>query len=184
MATKGTTEFGAEKLDSEQADGWSQHLKQKLARRWVRNKLTSHCIESVGQAVSVRSDRRHRQITFGIDTAACRTVVPTMMDNLGADDAGVKRLSPTKHVVTIRIALGAVLVLVVLCGQTLTNDGMKSRTVCLWQAWITGSSLTETTVSTQGEPLVVTCRAVAGTWMFRRTLNACATTCEPNDQCS
>ena len=42
----------------------------------VRNKLTSHSIESVGQAVGVRSDRRCRQITFGIDTAACRTVVP------------------------------------------------------------------------------------------------------------
>ena len=42
----------------------------------VRDKLTSHSIESVGQAASVRSDKRHRQITFGIDTAARRTVVP------------------------------------------------------------------------------------------------------------
>ena len=41
----------------------------------MRNKLTSHSIESVGQAVGVRSDRRRRQITFGIGTAACRTVV-------------------------------------------------------------------------------------------------------------
>ena len=32
---------------------------------------------------------------------------------------------------------------------------MKSRTVCLWQARITVSSLTETTVSTQGEPVKV-----------------------------
>ena len=43
---------------------------------WVRKKLTSHSIESVGQAVGVRSDNRCRQTTFGIDTAACRTVVP------------------------------------------------------------------------------------------------------------
>ena len=42
---------------------------------WVQNELTDS-IEYVGQAVSVRSDTRHRQITFGIDTAACRTVVP------------------------------------------------------------------------------------------------------------
>ena len=77
------------------------------------------------------------------------------MDNPGDDDAShrIKRLLPTKHVVTIRIAIGAALVLVALGGQTLTNDGMKSRTVCLWQTWITGSSLTETTVNTQGEPL-------------------------------
>ena len=42
---------------------------------WVRNKLTSNSIESVGQVVGLRLDRRCRQITFGIDTAACRTVV-------------------------------------------------------------------------------------------------------------
>ena len=41
----------------------------------VRNKLMSHSIESAGQAVGVRSDKRCRPITFGIDTAACRTVV-------------------------------------------------------------------------------------------------------------
>ena len=49
------------------------------SRNWqndrLRNKLTSHSIESVEQAVGVRSDRRCGQITFGIDTAACRTVV-------------------------------------------------------------------------------------------------------------
>ena len=43
----------------------------------------------------------------------------------------------TKHEVTIRIAIDAALI----GGQTLTNDGMKNKTVCLWQAWITGSSL-------------------------------------------
>ena len=61
----------------------------------------------------------------------------------------MKRLPTTKHVVSIRIAIGAALVLGALCGQTLTNDGMKNNTVCLWRAWITGSSLTET-VSTRG----------------------------------
>ena len=40
----------------------------------VRNK-SSRSVESVGQTVGVSSDRRCRQITFGIDTAACRTVV-------------------------------------------------------------------------------------------------------------
>ena len=33
-------------------------------------------VGSVGQAVGVRSDKRCRQITCGIDTAACRTAVP------------------------------------------------------------------------------------------------------------
>ena len=42
----------------------------------MRNKLTGHSIESVGQPVGVRSDNRCGQITFGVDTAACRTVVP------------------------------------------------------------------------------------------------------------
>ena len=50
------------------------------SRNWqddcVRNKLTSHSTESVVQAVGVASDRRCRQITFGIDTAASRTAVP------------------------------------------------------------------------------------------------------------
>ena len=43
--------------------------------RSVSPKLTSHSIESVGQAAGVRSDRRCRQLRLGIDTAACRTVV-------------------------------------------------------------------------------------------------------------
>ena len=51
---------------------WSRNWKNDR----VRNKLTGHSIESVLQAVGVRSERRCRQITFGIDTAACRTVVP------------------------------------------------------------------------------------------------------------
>ena len=89
-----------------------------------------------------------------------------MMYNPGDDDAGessavkskIQPMRPSDQViatqvVTILIVIGAALVLVALGGQTLTNDGMKSRTVCFWQAWITGSSLTETTVSTQGEPL-------------------------------
>ena len=52
---------------------WSRNWQNN----WVRNKVTSHSIESVGQAVGVRSDERCRQITFGVDTAACRTGVPT-----------------------------------------------------------------------------------------------------------
>ena len=50
-----------------------------LSRNWqndsVRNKLKSHSLESVGQAVGVRSDKKCRRITFGIDTTACRTLV-------------------------------------------------------------------------------------------------------------
>ena len=42
------------------------------------------------------------------------------------------------HVVTVRAAVGAVLMLVALGGRTLTNDSVKNKTVCLWQAWITG----------------------------------------------
>ena len=42
----------------------------------VRNELTSRSIESIGQAVGVRSNRRYRRITFGIGMGACRTVVP------------------------------------------------------------------------------------------------------------
>ena len=59
----------------------------------------------------------------------------------------------TKHVVTVLTAIGAVLVLVALGGRTLTNDGTKNKTICLSRAWITGSSLMETTVSTPKEPL-------------------------------
>ena len=84
-----------------------------------------------------------------------------MMGNHGADDAGetsavrskILPMKPSDQEIVTHEACGAALVLVVLGGQTLTNDGTKSRTVCLWQAWITGTSLTETTVSTQGEPL-------------------------------
>ena len=42
----------------------------------ARDKLSGHRIDSVGQAVGDRSDKRCRQITLGVDTAACRTVVP------------------------------------------------------------------------------------------------------------
>ena len=56
----------------------------------------------------------------------------------------------TKHMITVRIAIGAALVLGALGGQTLTNDGMKNRTVLQKRSWITCSSLMETTVSTQG----------------------------------
>ena len=35
------------------------------------------------------------------------------------------------HVVTIRIAIGAALVLVALVGRTHSNDGVKNKTVCL-----------------------------------------------------
>ena len=51
---------------------WNRKWKQS----WRRDGLTSPSIESVWQAVGVRSDKRCRQITFGIDTAAGRTVVP------------------------------------------------------------------------------------------------------------
>ena len=37
--------------------------------------LTGQSIESVGQAVGVKSEKKCRQITFSVDTAACRTVV-------------------------------------------------------------------------------------------------------------
>ena len=91
-----------------------------------------------------------------------------MMDNLGDDDAGetsavkskIQTIKPSDQEIATdearghypyrdwcRACVGA------LSGQTITNDGMKNKTVCLWQAWITGSSLMETTVSTQGEPL-------------------------------
>ena len=51
---------------------WSRILQNDR----VRIELTSHSIASVAQAVGVRSDGRCRQITFGIDTAGSRTVVP------------------------------------------------------------------------------------------------------------
>ena len=50
---------------------WNRNWRES----WRRDGLTSPSIESVGQAVEVTSDKRCRQITFGIDTAACRTVV-------------------------------------------------------------------------------------------------------------
>ena len=68
----------------------------------------------------------------------------TMMYNPGDDDAGetsavkskIQPMRPSDQViatqvVTIRIVIGAALVLVALGGQTLPNDGMKSRTFCL-----------------------------------------------------
>ena len=58
---------------------------------------------------------------------------------------GSRDCHPRKHVLTIHIATGAALVLGALGGQTLTNDGMKNKTVCLWRAWIAVSSPTETT---------------------------------------
>ena len=63
----------------------------------------------------------------------------TTMDNPGDDDSGetiavkskiqhrIKRLPHTKHVVIIRIAIGAVLMLVALGGQTLTNSVKKQK---------------------------------------------------------
>ena len=54
---------------------------------WVRNKVTSHSIEPVGQALGVRPDERCRQITFEVDTAACRTVVrASHVARRGGDD--------------------------------------------------------------------------------------------------
>ena len=52
--------------------------------------------------------------------------------------------------VAIRIEIGAALVLVALGGRTHATDGVKNKTVCRCQAWIMGSSLAETTVTTQG----------------------------------
>ena len=76
-------------MESEQDDGLSQKLEQELEQKLglttlelnfhnnrVREKLMSDIIESVSQAVGVRSDRRCRRVTFGIDTAACRMEVP------------------------------------------------------------------------------------------------------------
>ena len=81
----------------------------------------------------------------------------TMMDNPGADDAGetsavrskIQPMKPSDQEMATHEA----------CGHYPYRDWcrlcwwyLKSRTVCLWHAWITGSSLTVTTVSTQGEP--------------------------------
>ena len=62
-----------------------------------------------------------------------------MMDRSGDHDAGetsaVKsKIQPMQHVVTIHIAIGAVLVLVELGGRTLPNDSVKNKTVCPWRA--------------------------------------------------
>ena len=50
------------------------------SRNWqndrVRDTLTSHSIESVGQVVGRSDQTEGRRITFGIGTAACKTVVP------------------------------------------------------------------------------------------------------------
>ena len=55
-----------------------------------------------------------------------------------------------QHVVTIRTAVGAVLVLVALGGQTLPNDGVKNKTVHFWRAWTVGSSLMDDGEHTSG----------------------------------
>ena len=67
------------------------------------------------------------------------TQVRLVQSNQKSTFEATKRLLPTKHVVTIRIEIGAAIVLVALGGQTLTNDGVKNQTVCLWRAWIMGS---------------------------------------------
>ena len=65
-----------QKFDPEQNDGLSQHFGAEIGKTIGCNKLTSHSIVSVGQAVGVRSGKGKRQITFEVDTAACGTVVP------------------------------------------------------------------------------------------------------------
>ena len=99
MRGSGTTELGTEigsrtrsrvvtKLGTEVGTYWyNNSIQNKLVGghniwsrnwqdTWVRDKLTGRSIESVGQAVGVTPDKRCRQITFEIETAACRTVVP------------------------------------------------------------------------------------------------------------
>ena len=74
-----------------------------------------------------------------------------MTDNPAGETSAVKSkiqpVKPSDQEIATHEACGIVLVLGVLGGQTLTNDGLKSRTVCLWRAWITASSLTETRVT-------------------------------------
>ena len=97
----------------------------------------------------------------------------TMMDHHGNDDAGetsaVKsKIQPMKasdqeiattHAAITHIAIGVVLVLVALDGQTLTDDSGTSRTVFPQQTWTVGSSLMAPfrrrgmTVETLMEPL-------------------------------
>ena len=64
------------KLDSEQVDGWSQHLEQKLERQLSVQQVDRSQHEVSWPSCGVRSDKKCRQITFGVDRAACRTVVP------------------------------------------------------------------------------------------------------------
>ena len=88
-----------------------------------------------------------------------------MMDNPGDDDAGktsavkskIQPLKPSDQQIATHEACGHYLYRdwCRACWwhwavNTLTNDGMKNKTVCLCRAWTTGSSLTETTVSTPG----------------------------------
>ena len=65
-----------QKLGSDKRTGGHNMWSREWQNDRVRNTSMSHSIESVGQAEGVRSDRRRRQVTFGIDVAACRTVVP------------------------------------------------------------------------------------------------------------
>ena len=81
---------------------------------------------------------------------------------------------------TIRIEIGAALVLLVLVGRTLANDGVKNKTVCWRQTRNVGSALTETTVSTQGSYFfsgcesqaehddIVACLSSAKVWRIRQ----------------
>ena len=79
----------------------------------------------------------------------------TMMDNAGDDDAGetsavkskIQPVKPSAQEIATHEGCGIVIVLGVLGVQTLTNDGLQSRTVCLWRARITVSSLTKTRVT-------------------------------------
>ena len=87
------------------------------SRNWQDNKkLTGHSIEAVGQAMGVRPDRRCRQITFGVDTAACRTVVPEMMVlHMPAFTVHVHRLNILSTFVTLHVSRGSALT--ICCGS-------------------------------------------------------------------
>ena len=87
------------------------------SRNWQDNeKLTGHSTESVGQAVGVRPDRRCRQITFGVDTAACRTVVPEMMVlHMPASTVHVHRLNILSTFVALHVSRGSALT--IFCGS-------------------------------------------------------------------
>ena len=67
----------------------------------------------------------------------------------------LEKTENVRHAVILHTAIGAVLVLVALGGQTLTNDSVKNKTVYLWRAWTIGSSLMVMTVSTPRAPFWV-----------------------------